>query len=544
MGDVCLQCIAHNLNTISNVGRRLPTSLKEKLLKRLVDHNMLTEDYLPHITYHLFCPAIRWIVFRYCPQVTDEVLLQLSYSQCQLERIVLEGCNNVTDLGLHTLLSKQTHLVLLKLNDLTKITCKSLQAVSSPKLKSVYITKCTQVSNDGITSLVTKNPQISTFHINPCHKITEDVVPVIAECLGESLNDLNISGLYTVSDESMLFIAKFCNKIKSLNFDGLVRITSESLSKLFQSLEHLTTLDLSFCYKIMEPQGNKVLEEIPVSVTSLSLGGLQIEGSTLIQVLSRLPKLTDLKLTGINTITAAVADQLLKEIGHQLISLNFGGCHLQFDDNCLQSVVEHCHNIESLALDHCTRVQGEPLKVLLADPKRAKKVKILSFGGCRDLSYDVLTLLAENGINLEELHLSGVRCVNDALLISFAENFPCLKYLSLKSCTHGQDHVTDRGIIELARCCPLKELIVSGIHTLTDSSVFALANSCPDLQCLYVSGCGKITQVAIRYLEDVCNDKVHVVHKVPNADPNLLMAKNLDTGEFLRMDQEDYQQFN
>lgn len=58
------------------------------------------------------------------------------------------------------------------------------------------------------------------------------------------------------------------------------------------------------------------------------------------------------------------------------------------------------------------------------------------------LSYDVLTLLAENCINLEELHLSGVRCVNDALLISFAENFPFLKYLSLKSCTHGEDHVS------------------------------------------------------------------------------------------------------
>lgn len=96
LGDICLQCIAQNLDSISNVGRRLPTSLKETLLKRLVDHDMLTTSYLPHITYHLFCPAIRWIEFRYSDQVTDEVLLQLSYSLCKLQRVTLEGCSNIT----------------------------------------------------------------------------------------------------------------------------------------------------------------------------------------------------------------------------------------------------------------------------------------------------------------------------------------------------------------------------------------------------------------------------------------------------------------
>lgn len=544
LGDMCLQCIAQNLNSISNVGRRLPTSLKEVLLKRLVDHDMLTISYLPHITYHLFCPAIRWIEFRYSDQVSDEVLLQLSYSESKLERITIEGCNSITDLGLHTLLSKQDQLVNLRMKDLEKITAKSLQAVKSPHLKNVYISRCNLISNEGVTSLVKSNPQISTLHINPSHKITEEVLPVIAETLKDKLIDLNICGLYTVSDEVLLSLGRHCPNIKRLNVDGLVRITSDSLSQLYKVLQSLSFLDLSFCYKTREPPGNTMLEEVPIKISSLALGGLQVDGSRLPHILGRLPSLTDLRLTGVNTITAEVADSMLKDIGHNLINLHFGGCHLHFDDECLKPVVKHCHNLESLCLDLCTRITGEPLQDLLDDDKRAKKMKVFSFSGCKDFSYDILWLLAQKCINLEELYLSRVKCVDDGVLVTIANNLSSLKFLSLKSCTQASDPVTDNGVIEVARCCPLLELVVSGIHTLTDKSVFALANSCPDLECFYVSGCNKITTAAINYLQDVCNGRVHVVHNVPSADPNLLMAKNLDTGEFLRMDQERYQQLS
>lgn len=78
--------------------------------------------------------------------------------------------------------------------------------------------------------------------------------------------------------------------------------------------------------------------------------------------------------------------QMLKEIGHNLINLNFGGCHLQFDDECLKPVVKYCHNLECLSLDLCTRVRGEPLKDLLEDDKRAKKMKVFSFSACKDVS--------------------------------------------------------------------------------------------------------------------------------------------------------------
>lgn len=62
--------------------------------------------------------------------------------------------------------------------------------------------------------------------------------------------------------------------------------------------------------------------------------------------------------------------------------------------------------------------------------------------------------------------------------------------------------VTDNGICELVRFCPISHIIVSGIHSLTDKSVFALTNSCTStLKEVYASACSKITIQAINYLK-------------------------------------------
>ncbi len=60
--------------------------------------------------------------------------------------------------------------------------------------------------------------------------------------------------------------------------------------------------------------------------------------------------------------------------------------------------------------------------------------------------------------------------------------------------------VTDCGVIEVARCCPLKSIVLSGLHRLTDNCIFALANSCPYLEEVYLNGCCHITPAAVYYL--------------------------------------------
>jgi len=123
--------------------------------------------------------------------------------------------------------------------------------------------------------------------------------------------------------------------------------------------------------------------------------------------------------------------------------------------------------------------------------------------------------------------------VDDELLTAVAENCCQLSCVNIKGC----GLVSDVGVCELARMCPLEEVVVSGVSSLTDRSVFALANCCTStLKELYASGCSMITQAAINYLKDCCLKRIYVEHRTPNVDPDQLMAKNLDTGEFCRAD--------
>ncbi|XP_072026719.1 uncharacterized protein [Amphiura filiformis] len=538
--DICLQCIGENLHSISRVGKFLPTKHKEILLRRLVDHDMLTQQYLPHITYHLFSPAIRRVTFKWCDQVTDHVLTQIDLCQCKLDSIVITGCQGVTDGGVHTVLHQQNGLERLKLRNLPHLTCKGLEAVASPNLEEVDLFKCANIENRGVQSLVTKNPTISKLNLGYCYKVTEDIIPNIAQCLGSNLLHLDLGCLQTLSNTNLEMLAENCPNIKILILQGCNRITGECLPTLFSKCNRMQLLDLSFCHKILEPQNN--LKHLPLSITTLVLGGLQVDGEQLQEAIARLPKLEDLQLCGINTLDDDSIKKIFKSVGKQLTNVDMSGCRQSLDDHTLRHIVNYCTELEHICLTYCANLKGTSLLEMFQDKKRAQQVVEIRLSGCREIEYSVLEAISTSCSNIESLFLSGVHSVTDQILISVANNCPKLKRVGVKSCT---SQVTDVGVVEIARCCPaLKEIVLSGLHAITDKSVLAIANNCPDLGYIYVSGCNKVTHASINYLKDVCNSRVYVQHKLPNVDPNQVMAKNLDTGEFCRVDQTRYDRYS
>ncbi|XP_038046356.1 F-box/LRR-repeat protein 20-like [Patiria miniata] len=537
--DMCLQCIGQNLNSISQVGRLLPTKHKEILLQRLADHDMLTPDYLPHVTYHLFSPALHSVKFKGCEQVTDAVLMKLNDCKCQLESLYIGRCKMVTDVGLQALLSKQTSLKKLTLKNLPQITCKALEAVCCPDTLVDVKILCSNISNKGIQSLVTKNPKICKLSFGtPTSKASDDVVPVCASALGSNLIELVISDLNTLSDKSLVSIGENCPNLIRICLMGCNKFTSEGLMPLLSGCSKLQELDLSFCYKALEPSSSNVLEHLPTSITSLSLSGLPVDGATLHKALVRLTKLSELRLCGINNITEEDIEEIFSGIGSELTLLDLTRCHQSLTDHALRSVLKYCTELEDLSISGCARLTGEAFINLIRDPRRAKNLTSLKLNGVKEISHSILIGIATSCPNLETVYLAGLKCVDDALLFDLATNCPKLSNISIKSSTGKDSHqVTDAGLLDLVRCCTLQHVVISGIHKITDRCVLALANSCPDLKSLYASGCTMITFAGIRYLKDMCNNRVHVEHKIPNLDPNQVMAKNLDTGEFCRVDQ-------
>ncbi|XP_071480674.1 uncharacterized protein [Diadema antillarum] len=542
--DLCFGCIAQNLNIISSVGKQLPTLHKEKILQWVVDHNMLTTDYLPHVTYHLFSPALRTISFCHCEQINDKLLTQLDACQCRLESITIEGCKDVTDAGISALLSHQTELKSLTLNELPELTGTGLEALVSANLCTVDMTQCINIVNRSILTVVSRNPTISTLNLGTCYKLNNEIIPVIASSLNTNLEHMDLTSFHTLEDSDLITLSQHCTSLRGLVMHGCNRITSAGLLPLFAACTQFQNLDISFSYKLQEPKHKEFLVHLPLSLRSLVLSGLHLEGQDILGAVSRLPKLHSLRLCGVNSLTEDSAAEIFQAIGPQLTCLDMTGCHQIMTDDLLRSIVKHCTSLEELALGFCVKLTGEPLRRLFRDKQRAKYLTLLRFSGCKEMTHDVLLDLSESCHNLEKLFLAGIKSVDDTLLFSIANHMHNLVHISLKSCVGSSvDSVTDSGVVELARYCPLQDICLAGIQNITDKSILALANNCPNLKALFVSGCSKVTGQATRYLQDVSNKKVHVYHRVPNADPNLVMAKNLDTGEFCRVDQTKWSQW-
>ena len=168
-------------------------------------------------------------------------------------------------------------------------------------------------------------------------------------------------------------------------------------------------------------------------------------------------------------------------------------------------------------------------------PIHANMILELNFSACRNINKSVLLQISLNCSNLVRLNLSGLnQIVDDDLIVLLSESAVNLIELDVKGCTQ----LTDKSICRLvSKCKYIEILVLAGICSLTDMCVFSIANNLQlSLKEVYLSGCLKISDAALRYLTDCCFNYLYCEHRTPNLNPNQLMAKNLDTGLFERVD--------
>ena len=83
------------------VGQFLAPKYKELILELIVKHDMLTLDYLPHVTYNLFSPSLRELTLFKCQQVDDNIVKALGCCGAQFVTVKIDGCQAVTGEAQH-----------------------------------------------------------------------------------------------------------------------------------------------------------------------------------------------------------------------------------------------------------------------------------------------------------------------------------------------------------------------------------------------------------------------------------------------------------
>ncbi|XP_064631251.1 F-box/LRR-repeat protein fbxl-1-like isoform X2 [Lineus longissimus] len=533
LSDICLGCIASNLDSISNVRQYLPAVHKEILLKRLSDHDMLMTSYLPHVTYNLFSPVLKRVEFYYCDQLTDDVLVSLARSGCKLKELTIKKCSNVTEVGLQKITRGQDELTYFYIKSFPGLGDKGLMHLKSKNLTTFRLQNCRDVTSECIKTAITNNPFINVVNLNDSVKLDDTLFPVIATTLRENLEKLHCRDIHCMSDSSLSMIAEHCPNLHTLDLLGSSKITKLSVEKVFQNLRKLKNLDISYCPKLQNQPDVHVLTQMPSTLQELSLCGVFItDRDILVSAVQRLENLRKVRLCGVPSLDDDALEEILKAVGGNLERLDLSGCR-EITDHGLRAITKYCHSLEELDLTQVKNVTGESLLRLFKDETRADLLLRLNLRcSVSKFNEDLLYTVISKCHNLEMLDIAGHLFVTDDIVLSIAENCPKLRELYIKGCKM----VTDTAICEIACRCPLTILSISGLHNLTDKSIFALANSCHYLEELYLSGCALISRVALRYLQDCCITRVYIMHKVPNAASNMLMAKNLDTGEFCRAD--------
>ncbi|XP_033756877.1 F-box/LRR-repeat protein 2-like isoform X2 [Pecten maximus] len=438
-------------------------------------------------------------------------------------------CTNITDTGIKAVTKPQKELVVLELRKLSTFTGKGLELLKSPKLKSLNLRGCNAVTNEAVETVTRNNPTISHLIIYDCGQLAPQLFAYIAKTLKHNLEEID-GCPRPMSDENITALARFCPNLKRLNLLGSSKLTGNALLELSQGCIRMESLDLSYCYGLQEPPDNEFLWTLPTSLTYLSLCGVMLsDEALLVETLQRLKHLKSVRLCGVPALNDKTLPKILEHLGGSLEEIDISGSRVLTDEG-LASVAKYCTILRELDLSICKMLTGRTLLPLLQDTERAPLLK-KAFFSVQKIEEEVLTALAENCHNLEKFDAAGMETLTDQLLCTMAVNCPRLMHVGIKGCKQ----VTDAGVCEIARRCPLKYLVLSGIQAITDKTVFTVSNHCHNLEEIYLNGCLNVSSTTVNYLIDSCLPRVYVQHKTPNLDSEHIMGKNIDTGEFCRL---------
>ncbi|XP_058084376.1 F-box/LRR-repeat protein 3 isoform X1 [Magnolia sinica] len=425
------------------------------LSKKCRDLKVLDISYLK-VTNHSLrsiasLPKLEALSMVGCSFFDDDGLDYLGNGSPSLQIINISRCDNVSSCGLNSVIKGHEGLrqinagncfpelsmpFLSKLKDLKslnsirldgfRVSTSILQIIglSCKSLVEMGLSKCSGVTDEGITELVSSCMELRTLDLTCCHLLTDDAI---------------------------LAVANSCKKLACLKLESCALITEKGLDKLGSCCPFLQEVDLTDC--------------------SINDTGLKC--------LSKCSELVDLKLG----LCPNISDKGLIHIGSnckKLKELDLYRCS-EIGDDGLAALASGCKKLRRLNLCYCSQITDRGLKYLssleeLADLELRRLVKISNLGvaliaiGCKSLvELDLkrcylindmgLWVLIQHARNLRQLNISYCP-VSDAGLYALLGNLECLMDVKLVHITRASPQGFE---LALRACCDrLKKVKLPG----------------------------------------------------------------------------------
>ncbi|CRL06520.1 CLUMA_CG019533, isoform A [Clunio marinus] len=251
--DVCVQMIFKNLlflrelnldscERISDEGLT-GMSMKEKLedfckkeeQQEKVNEEMKQEPIVSGTINNLPEPAQRTIFkISLRTKAEDEIVSDALRKKAMMQMAMEINTNEEESSNFS--IKKLKGLRVLKLGSCNKISDVSLiYNFKLPELREINLSKCQQISYDGVKALVENCPGLEVVNFSECHNISDKCIELVATKL-QRLTSLDISRCFKLTDYSLDYIALNCKRIRELNVHGCRQMSDEPHLRLINAV--------------------------------------------------------------------------------------------------------------------------------------------------------------------------------------------------------------------------------------------------------------------------------------------------------------------
>lgn len=224
------------------------------------------------------CPELRHLEIQGCANVNNDSLFEIASYCVNLEYLDVTGCPCITSVSLTTQVLEQAtahHLRQIYLRFLDMTDCYALEdeglqtlTLHCTQLQHLYLRRCVRIGDAGVQAIGINCPYIKELSISDCRKVTDYGVCALSK-IGDNLRYLSVAKCDKVSDVGVIQLAKNCRKLRYLNVRGCEAVSDDAMDVLARNCSKLKSLDIGKCD--VTDEGLQVLSHNCSQLKKLSL---------------------------------------------------------------------------------------------------------------------------------------------------------------------------------------------------------------------------------------------------------------------------------
>ncbi|XP_064381962.1 F-box/LRR-repeat protein 7-like isoform X2 [Halichondria panicea] len=381
-------------------------------------------------------------------------------------------------------------------------------------------------------------------------QLTPEVTPsIFYNLFSHTLLRVNLSYSPQVTDRTLELLGNSGCLPTSITLNDCPNVTDRGISCLTRILRKTEVLKLKRLHQITS-KGLKSIVSRSLKYINLSeSNGISDEG--IIDLVHNCPNIEKLSVFELHKLSDVSLTQVAAILGGTLTEIDASDINLVTSQST-QALAEHCRNLTVAKFESCVRLDGSGL-IQMAERCDLTDLWISFCYKISQPNIDIIVSLLRAKERMVTFNAMGIGMSTLSMQMIAAS---CLTSLSLCGVTALTDSTVD--MITKATGHSLVNLDVSNCLWLTNRTPAAIARHCHALEKLGLRNMKELNgrELCPLFLDkraknfksitlsgsknDCAIGRVCVKHTIPNAPIGLLMGKDLDTGQYTRVDNVEF----